>query len=244
MITVVIPALDESATIDKVVRHALQSEGVTEVIVVDDGSIDDTATRALDAGARVATSTLLGKGASMEDGVREARNDVIVFLDGDISHMPSRVIERLAEPILSNAADFVKASFTRSGGRVTTLTAKPLLRTFFPEVAALDQPLGGLMAARRSLLQALDFETDYGADVGLLLDAAARGARIAEVPIGRIVHDSQPLHALGDMARQVVRVILERAARRGRLRGAQVREVEEVERQAQAEMETVLNRRS
>jgi phosphoserine phosphatase len=242
MITVVIPALEESATIGDVVRYALRAQGVTEVIVVDDGSVDDTAARALQAGARVVTSTLLGKGASMEDGAREARNHTIVYLDGDLEHLSSRVIERLAEPILAGRADFVKASFRRTGGRVTTLTARPLLATFFPELRFLDQPLGGLVAARRSLLKALDFETDYGADVGLLLDAAAAGARIAQVPIGRIVHDRQPLHALGDMARQVVRAILDRAGRRGRLHKTQIREVEEVERQAQAEIESVLRR--
>lgn len=240
MITVVIPVLNEAATVAEVVAYARRASGVAEVIVVDDGSVDDTADLATKAGARVITSTLLGKGASMEDGVRAARRDTVVFLDGDLSDLEGGVIERLAEPIVAGRADLVKAAFSRTGGRVTALTAKPLLQTFFPELARIEQPLGGLVAARRSLLRRIRFETDYGADVGLLIDAWAKGATIEEVPIGRIVHDSQPLAALADMAKQVVRVILDRAGRRRRLTGPSIREVAEVERHTQAELETVL----
>ena len=68
MISVVVPVLNESPTVASVVQFARQSPCVAEVIVVDDGSIDGTPELAAQAGARVVTSTLLGKGASMEDG--------------------------------------------------------------------------------------------------------------------------------------------------------------------------------
>ncbi len=235
MISVVIPVLNEERTVAAVVERALGAAGVSEVVVVDDGSVDASAERARAAGARVVTSTLLGKGASMQDGVRAARGDVVVFLDGDLRSLGEGAVERLAAPVLAGRADLVKASFSRAGGRVTALTAKPLLRTFFPEVSGIDQPLGGLLAARRSLLRRIRFETDYGADVGLLLDAVALGARVEQVPIGRLVHDPQSLAALEGMARQVVRVILDRAARRGRLTAEAIGETEEAERVAQAE---------
>jgi glycosyltransferase involved in cell wall biosynthesis len=61
---------------------------VAKVIVVDDGSIDGTPELAAQAGARVVTSTLLGKGASMEDGVWAAQNEIVVFLDGDLNGLP------------------------------------------------------------------------------------------------------------------------------------------------------------
>jgi hypothetical protein len=178
----------------------------------------------------------------MEDGVRAARGEIVVFLDGDLTGLPASIDGDLVEPIRAGRADFVKASFSRAGGRVTTLTAKPLLETFFPALRHVEQPLGGLVAARRSLLRRLRFETDYGADVGLLIDAAEAHARIEQVHVGRIVHDSQPLEVLGEMAKQVSRVILDRAARRGRLRPRHVREVAEVEWHAQAEIATVLAR--
>src|SRR3990172_2532009 len=83
MISVVIPVLNESQTVRAVVEFALRHPKVSEVIVVDDGSIDGTPEVASQAGARVLTSTFLGKGASMEDGMWAAHNDVLLYLDGD-----------------------------------------------------------------------------------------------------------------------------------------------------------------
>ena len=242
MISVIIPVLNESPTVASVVEFAKSSPGVTEVIVIDDGSIDGTPELAQEAGARVVTSTLLGKGASMEDGAWAASNEILVYLDGDLSKLRQDVVECMTAPILKGNVDFVKAKFSRSAGRVTMLTARPLIQTFFPELAKFEQPLGGIIAVRRPILRKLRFETDYGVDIGLLIDVAAMGAKIEEVDIGHIEHDSQALEQLGDMAKQVVRVILDRASRYGRLDMQQVREVEEVERRAQAEMSMILQR--
>ncbi len=236
MISVIIPVLNELPTIYSIVQQVSASPLVSEVIVVDDGSIDGTPDAAARAGAKVITSTLLGKGASLEDGVRTASQETIVFLDGDLTGLAEDLIERLTDPIRLGQADFVKGQFTRTGGRVTILTARPLLQTFFPELCQIDQPLGGIMAARKSALTSVMFETDYGVDVGLLIDIRMAGHRITQVDIGHIQHDSQSLEALSDMARQVVRVILDRAARYGRLEANQLREVEEVERRSQAEL--------
>ena len=176
-----IPALNEAQRIAHVVAYALADPATAEVIVIDDSSIDDTARLASQAGARVVTSTMLGKGASMHDGVGLAACDILVYLDGDLAGLRSGIITDLCLPILSNRADCVKARFGRSGGRVTALTAKPMLKIFFPELAHFRQPLGDIMAARKSLLQSLSFEDGYGVDMGLLLDAHLALARIAEV---------------------------------------------------------------
>jgi HAD superfamily phosphoserine phosphatase-like hydrolase len=92
------------------------------------------------------------------------------------------------------------------------------------------------VAARRSLIRNLRLENDYGVDVGLLIDAAMKGARLAEVDIGRLDHRSQSPEALGDMAKQVTRVILDRAWRYERLSINLVRQMEEAERTAKAEV--------
>lgn len=169
----------------------------------------------------------------MEDGLRIAKNDVLLYLDGDLVGLRGDLVEQMSGPILQGWADFVKAAFSRSSGRVTTLTAKPLLATFFPELTTFDQPLGGIVAARRSLLQTLSFESDFGVDIGLVIDAACNGARMAEANIGHIEHDSRPLEVLGDMATQVTRTILDRAARYGRLHPSHLREVYEVQHQTE-----------
>jgi phosphoserine phosphatase len=235
-VSVVIPALNEATTIGHLVTLARRSPRVLEVIVVDDGSIDGTPDIASRAGAQVITSTLLGKGASMGDGVEASRGEVLLFLDGDLLEIPEDFIERMVSPVLEGNADFVKARFTRDAGRVTVLTARPLLSAFFPELAGFEQPLGGIVAARRSLLSNIRLENDYGVDVGLLIDAVMRGARAAEVDIGHIHHESQSLEALGQMAKQVARVILDRAWRHERLSINQVREMQEVERRTRADL--------
>jgi glucosyl-3-phosphoglycerate synthase len=212
-VSVIIPVLNEAPTIWDVVTFVRRSKLTDEVLVIDDGSTDGTPEIACTAGARVITSTMLGKGVSMEDGLRLARNEILVYLDGDLKGLSGHLIERLTQPIFDMQADFVKAKFTRTAGRVTVLTARPLLRTLFPELAHFQQPLGGIIAAKRSLLSTLRFENDYGVDIGLLIDAAAAKARIMEVDIGHIDHDSQSLEALEQMATQVARTILQRAMR-------------------------------
>lgn len=241
--TVVIPALNEARRIADVVAYALSDPATDEVIVVDDSSIDDTVRLARAAGAQVITSTLLGKGASMRDGMLAARNEWLVYLDGDLAGLRPGIVTDLCRPLLRREADFVKARFGRGGGRVTELTAKPMLKVFFPEVAHFAQPLGGVIAARRSLLQPLVFEDGYGVDIALLLDAHRAGARLAEVDIGSLEHDSQPLQDLAVMANEVSRVIYQRARACGRLHVEQVIAMVENQRLATATLDHVLSRR-
>lgn len=242
-VSVVIPALNESARIADVVRYALSDPATGEVIVIDDSSIDDTAALARDAGARVITSSMLGKGASMRDGAEAAGHDLVVYLDGDLSGLRPGIVSDLVHPIAGNDADFVKARFGRGGGRVTELTAKPMLKVFFPELAHIAQPLGGIIAARRALLNALKFEDAYGVDIGLLIDAQRAGARVVEVDIGSLEHDSQPLLDLTAMANEVSRVIFSRARACGRLHVEQITAMYEAQRLAAASLDHVLTRR-
>ncbi len=132
MITVIIPTFNEEAHIASVVNFAKGQPNVSEVIVADDKSNDQTVPIALQCGAKVITSTKLGKGTSMKEGVLYSSNETIVFLDGDINPYPPDTINLLANPILSGEADFVKSSFSRNAGRVSELVAKPLLSIFFP----------------------------------------------------------------------------------------------------------------
>src|SRR5690606_3354057 len=130
--TVIIPALNEEATVGKVVSLVRKSQHVTEVIVVDDKSLDNTVEEARKEGAVVITSTKRGKGTSMKDGILVAKNEFIVFLDADIVTYAENIIELLTSPLIKNEADFVKSFFSRQAGRVTELVAKPLLSILYP----------------------------------------------------------------------------------------------------------------
>ena len=241
MVTVIVPALNEAARVGGVVRLARRSRLVDEVLVVDDGSIDGTPEVARAAGARVITSSLRGKGSAMQDGVRASASPLVLFLDGDLAGLRPNLVETMVRPMLAGDADLVKARFRRESGRVTILTARPLLEIFFPELAGFAQPLGGIVAARRSLLERLELETDYGVDLGLLIDAAAAGARVREADIGSLDHQSQTLEELGAMARQVVRTLLHRAQRHGRMEAGRWQDCEEREREEEAGEERLLS---
>jgi glucosyl-3-phosphoglycerate synthase len=211
MITVIIPALNEEKTVCQVIQIAKNAAHVSEIIVMDDKSMDDTAEKARKEGATVITSTKLGKGASMKDGVLIAKNDIIAFLDADITTYPDNIIELLTTPLLNDEADFVKSYFTRQAGRVTELVAKPLLSILNPEFPNFKQPLSGMIAGKKSFLEQCEFEEDYGVDIGILMDMHNLAARITEVNIGNIENRMHPLEQLGKMSREVAKTILKKS---------------------------------
>ena len=104
-------------------------------------------------------------------------NEIIVYLDADIVTYPENIVELLSGPITDDEADFVKSCFDRQAGRVTELVAKPLLSLLFPEMTRFSQPLSGMIGARKSLLKKIDFENDYGVDIGILLDMHTYGGK-------------------------------------------------------------------
>ncbi|MFT3948841.1 MAG: glycosyltransferase [Agriterribacter sp.] len=211
MITVIIPALNESKTIGQIISFCKKNVLVTEIVVVDDNSEDNTVEVALQNKAKVVHSTIRGKGISMKDGIQNAENDILIFLDGDIDPYPEKTIELLTEPIINNEADFVKASFARNAGRVTELVAKPLLNIYYPGLAGFSQPLSGMIAGKKQFFNRINFINDYGVDIGILIDMYLMKARIKEVNIGYIENNSKPWEGLGKMSKEVSRAIITKA---------------------------------
>lgn len=216
-VSVIIPAYNEEDTVAKVVEVIKKVSFVDEIIVVNDGSSDRTTEEAEKAGARVIThETNKGKGEALYTGYKEAECDIIAFIDADIYNLTSKKVEAMISPILEGKAEITKTKFARESGRVTELTAKPLLNFFFPEIS-FEQPLSGQFAARKETLKKINFEKDYGVDVGIVIDADVLGIRIMEVDIGAIQHDMSPLADLNIMANEVVRTIINRANKYGRV---------------------------
>lgn len=225
-VSVVIPALNEERTVAHVVRACLADDPL-EVIVIDADSSDETAAEAQAAGAQVLNWREIlpeeprpGKGESLWRGVAAAEGDVVVFIDADLESAAPGMVTALSEPFVDPHVQLVKARYARSlngkptgGGRVTELTAKPLLRQFFPELAHIDQPLGGEYALRRVAAMELPFVEGYGVEAGLLIDVAKRYGpyALAEVDLGTRTHRNRPLEELAPMADVVARTILSRA---------------------------------
>jgi glycosyltransferase involved in cell wall biosynthesis len=216
-VSVIIPAYNESETVGNVVKTVASLKYVDEIIVVDDGSTDNTADVAKEAGALVISHFKnRGKGAAIKTGFKASNGDIAVFLDADLQNLSPQQVDAIIKPIMLDEADVTKTKFKREAGRVTELTAKPLLKFFFPEIK-FAQPLSGQFAARRSFLKSIKLEDDYGVDVGIVLDADVRGMRIKEVDIGKIEHMLSSLHELNVVATEVVRTIVDRATEYGRI---------------------------
>lgn len=105
-ISAIIPAFDEEETIANVVQTVMEHPWITEVIVVSDGSTDETAANARAAGARVIELTEnAGKGKAMDIGVRNAKYDILLFLDADLHGLTIPHISELLWPIMRGKLD-------------------------------------------------------------------------------------------------------------------------------------------
>ena len=76
----------------------------------------------------------------------------MVFLDADLKNLTQTQVRNIVDPILNGEADVTKTKFKRQAGRVTELTAKPLLKFFFPEIK-FDQPLSGPVCSEKIILE-------------------------------------------------------------------------------------------
>lgn len=210
-ITVIIPAHNEEKTIRKVIKMLKNNPLINEILVINNASTDNTEQIAKKEGVKVLNCDIKGKGYAMEMGIKEALNEIIIFLDADITKYDYDIISILSEPILNRNIDFVKSKFDREGGRVTELVAKPLLEITFPNIPKFAQPLSGAIAGKKDLLSKLVLEKDYGVDIGILLDMISLNAKIEEVYLGKIKNQSQSWKCLVKMSKEVSQAILKRA---------------------------------
>jgi glycosyltransferase involved in cell wall biosynthesis len=188
-ISVVIPTFNEEQAIGEVVR-AVPMDRIHDIVVVDNGSTDDTAAQASLAGARVVFESRPGYGSACLAGAKAAADaDVLVFLDGDRSDDP-RQLETVAAPVLDNRADLVIGSRIKGilekdamplHGRLGNRFIVFLLRLLYG-VDITD--IGSFRAIRSQTLFGLKMEQmTYGWPVEMVVKAARKGLRIQSVPV-------------------------------------------------------------
>jgi len=233
-VSVVLPALNEAATVGSVVATIRPMLGglVDDLVVVDSGSTDDTPALAEAAGARVVhrdgvlpeIPALPGKGEVMWRSLAATTGDLIVFIDSDLIDPDPMFVPGLLGPLLTeDGVDLVKGFYRRplkvghseeanGGGRITELVARPLLTALRPELSWVLQPLGGEYAGTRELLTSVPFAPGYGVDIGILVDTYDKLGldAIAQVNLGVRKHRNRPLSDLGVMSRQVIATLLSR----------------------------------
>jgi glycosyltransferase involved in cell wall biosynthesis len=191
MINVIIPALNEEEPIADVVRAVATTKIAGEIIVVDNGSTDQTAKRAHIAGAKVVAEPRRGYGRACAAGVRalSPECDIVVFLDGDGSDCPE-FMNKLVDPILAGKHDFVIGSRTRGkrepgsmnfqqilSGRIAGFILRLLYGVRYTDMCP-------FRAIRRDALERLGMrEQTYGWNLEMQMKAARAGLRILEVPV-------------------------------------------------------------
>jgi glycosyltransferase involved in cell wall biosynthesis len=190
IVSVVIPCLNEEAPIAGVVREVM-AQNVDEVIVVDNGSTDLTAERALSAGARVVREPQRGYGRACAAGLRALRSDaeIVCFLDGDGSDVPD-FLPAVVRPVAEGEADFVMGSRLRGHREPGSMTPQQLvagwlaglLLRFTYGVRFTDMSPFRAIAIDR--LRALKMsEQTYGWNLEMQMRAAAARYRILEIPV-------------------------------------------------------------
>lgn len=240
-ISVALPALNEQKTVGKVLRTIKdnlveKARLVDEIVLIDSGSRDRTKEIAVRMGVPVYVHQDLlsnygardGKGEALWKSLLVTSGDIVLWIDTDILNINPRFVYGLIGPLLTHPElQFVKGFYRRpirvgnrtrasGGGRVTELTARPLLNLFFPELSGVVQPLSGEYGGRRSALEQLPFFSGYGVETGLLIDVFERYglSAIGQVDLLERIHHNQPLEALSLMSFAIIQVVIRKLEKR------------------------------
>lgn len=239
-VSVCLPTMNSAETLDEIltsIENALVRNYhlIDELAIIDGGSTDDTVAIAEKHGATILYDAEgfaemppgRGKGEALWKSVYGLSGDIIAWVDSDIKNFDARFVYGTVGPLLKDPSiGYVKAFYKRpiqvngnlqsdGGGRVTELTARPLLDMFYPELSYFVQPLSGEYAGRREVLESVPFVTGYGVESALLIDIFDTFGlnAMAQVDLDVRVHENQPLSALGRMSFGITQTILTRLVR-------------------------------
>lgn len=240
-ISLALPALNEEETVGNVIgtiqkwlveKHPL----LDEIVLMDSNSSDRTREIAQSFGIPVYIHQQVlpqygareGKGDALWKSLYVTNGDIIIWIDSDIVNIHPRFVYGVVGPLLLNKnIHFVKGFYQRplktgrrvqstGGGRVTELTARPLLNLFYPELSGVIQPLSGEYGGKRKVLENLTFFTGYGVETGLLIDVFEKYglSAIAQVDLLERIHHNQSLTALSKMSFVIIQTVLKKLEQR------------------------------
>lgn len=239
-ISLCIPTLNEELTIGKeivIFRSELMERYplIDEFAVIDSGSKDKTIEVAASFGADTYKAKDIlskvgdkpGKGENLWKAIYQLTGDIIIYVDADIANIHPRFVTGILGPLLLNPkTKYCKAFYDRpitfssgvrasGGGRVTEILIRPLFSLFFPELAALIQPLSGEFAVRREVLEKIPFPIGYGVETAHILDVYMQWGleAFAQCDLDQRIHRNQSTTALGKMSFGILQTFLNRMKR-------------------------------
>ncbi len=240
-ISLALPALNEEETVGDILRSTQrvlmeQVPLLDEIILMDSNSTDRTREIACELGIPVyihqellpAYGSRQGKGEALWKSLFVTSGDIIIWVDTDIRNFHPRFVYGLIGPLLLNPKlRFVKGFYRRPlrssgglrpgrGGRVTELTARPLLNLFYPELSGVIQPLAGEYGGRREALEQLRFSSGYGVETGLLIDMFEKFGlnAIGQVDLVERIHRNQSLVNLSKMSFAIIQTFFKKLENR------------------------------
>ena len=236
-ISLALPTLNEEETIGDIIKIAkkyfMQDYPIIdEIVLIDSNSTDSTREIAADLGIPVYIHQEIlpqygarrGKGEALWKSLYVTKGDIVIWADTDVSNFHPRFLYGLIGPLLTRKSiQFVKGFYRRPiktgaglqsgrGGRVTELTARPLLNLFYPELSGIIQPLSGEYGGRREVLEKLIFTSGYGVETSLLIDVYEKYklSSIAQIDMVERVHNNQALHELSKMSFAILQTFFSR----------------------------------
>lgn len=240
-ISLALPALNEEETVGRVIKMMKKEllkriPLLDEIVLIDSNSTDRTREIAKKEDVPVYIHQQLlerlgarrGKGEALWKSLLVTKGDIIVWIDTDIVNIHPRFVYGIIGPLLINPqVQLVKGFYRRplrvgqkmqagGGGRVTELTARPLLNLFYPELSGVVQPLSGEYAGRREALERAPFYSGYGVETGLLIDIYERYGlnAIAQVDLLERIHHNQSLEALSKMSFAIIQTVMRKLENR------------------------------
>ena len=186
-VAALIPAYNEEDRVGETVRAVRSLPEVSDVVVIDDGSTDDTTRVAREAGARVIVlKSNCGKGAALNRGLAETTGEIVLMVDADLGECASET-RALLDPVLAGTSDMavaaMKAPPGHKGGFGLALRFSRWAIARFGG-AEMTAPMSGQRAITRKLLEDVGgFETRFGVETALTIDALRKDYRVVEIPL-------------------------------------------------------------
>lgn len=192
-LVVLIPAYNEADVIADTIAAAKEIPHVSQVIVIDDGSVDDTGKKAAMAGAKVIRfKHNMGKGAALREGYTYVdQADIVLFLDADTGNTAKQA-SLLIQPLLEDRADVTIARFVyaeehkmHGGFGIVKAIARRGIKVLTGQ--RLESVLSGQRAFKKTVLNDVGIRYNgYGIELGMSADILRAGYRVMEVDVAMV----------------------------------------------------------